>query len=93
MISTVSAEKIDIDESLSTCRFAQRVALIKNEYRVNEEVDDKLMIKRLKKEVDYLKNEIRLLKGDTRGPLSLTEKEDCEELINTFISTKESDMM
>ena len=43
MIATCSIEKANIDESISTCRFAQRVALIKNDATLNEEVDPKLV--------------------------------------------------
>ena len=37
-----------LEESLSTCRFAQRVACVSNAVRVNEEVDPQLVITRLK---------------------------------------------
>lgn len=40
-----------LDESISTCRFAQRVAMVTNELRVNEEVDPAAIIRRLKQEV------------------------------------------
>ena len=43
MIATCSVEKGSIDESISTCRFAQRVALIKNDATLNEELDPKLV--------------------------------------------------
>ena len=43
MIATCSVEKGSIDESISTCRFAQRVALIKNDAMLNEELDPKLV--------------------------------------------------
>jgi hypothetical protein len=32
------------------CRFAQRVAMVKNEATINESLDPQLMIKRLKQE-------------------------------------------
>jgi hypothetical protein len=40
-----------LDESISTCRFAQRVAMVTNELRVNEEVDPAAVIRRLKQQV------------------------------------------
>jgi kinesin family protein 6/9 len=64
MIATISAEKDNIDESISTCRFAQRVALIKNSLLKNEAVDPALIIQKLKKENEELKAEIAFLKGD-----------------------------
>jgi len=63
MIANISIDKSDITESVSTLKFSQNVASIKNDYRVNEEQDPSLVIKRLRKEIDTLKNEIKLLKG------------------------------
>ena len=51
MVATVSPEELALDESVSTCRFAQRVALISNRLELNEEVDPKLLIARLKAQV------------------------------------------
>ena len=49
MIATVSPKEEDIPESLSTCKFAMRVALIKNDIVRNETVDPGVIIARLKK--------------------------------------------
>ena len=48
MIATVSGDLRNLDESISTCKFAQRVAMVKNEATINEQLDPALMIKRLK---------------------------------------------
>ena len=45
MIATCAIERANIDETISTCRFSQRVALVKNEAIVNEELDPKLVCK------------------------------------------------
>ncbi|XP_018422884.1 PREDICTED: kinesin-like protein KIF6 [Nanorana parkeri] len=74
MIATLSMEKRNIDESISTCRFAQRVALIKNEALLNEEIDPQLMIVRLKKEIQALKDELALVTGEPRTD-DLTQEE------------------
>jgi kinesin family protein 6/9 len=50
MIATASPEEPDLDESISTCRFASRVALIKNYVVKNESVDPGIVIERLKRE-------------------------------------------
>ena len=79
MIATVSAEKEQTDESISTCRFAQRVALVKNEAVVNEEVDPFVAIARLKRQVETLKAEIDFLKntnGDDNETLTDVEVAD-----------------
>jgi len=51
MVATVNAEQEQLEESISTCRFAQRVAMVTNELRVNEEVDPAAIIRKLKQEV------------------------------------------
>ena len=51
MIATISPEAQFTDESVSTCHFAQRVALVKNSASVNEEVEPELVIQRLRAEV------------------------------------------
>lgn len=56
MIATCAVERGNIDETISTCRFSQRVALVKNEAIVNEELDPKLVkanIKELNIRGDY----------------------------------------
>ncbi|KAJ8401237.1 hypothetical protein AAFF_G00388190 [Aldrovandia affinis] len=74
MIATVSVDKRSVEESISTCRFAQRVALIKNEALLNEELDPTLVILRLKKEIQSLKEELALVTGEKRED-DLTEEE------------------
>ena len=39
MIATINPEAVHTEESLSTCKFAQRVSLIKNRATVNEDTD------------------------------------------------------
>ncbi|CAD7696223.1 unnamed protein product [Ostreobium quekettii] len=77
MIANITFEQMHVDESISTCKFAQRVAMIANEVVVNEELDPQLVIKRLKKEVHDLKEDLRMLKGEEadRGPLTEEERE------------------
>jgi kinesin family protein 6/9 len=48
MVATISAQQDDIDESICTCRFASRVAMIKNYVVKNEAVDPGVIIERLK---------------------------------------------
>ncbi|NXI36936.1 KIF6 protein, partial [Galbula dea] len=86
MIATLSVDKRNIDESISTCRFAQRVALIKNEAVLNEEIDPRLMIIQLKKEIQELKDELALVTGKQRtSELSQEELIQLDELIATFL--------
>eukprot|EP01135_Chromosphaera_perkinsii_P002730 Nk52_evm98s226 gene=Nk52_evmTU98s226 len=93
MIATMSVERPNIDESISTCRFAQRVALIENEATLNEELDPKLVISRLKKEIRLLKDELALATGDDsdKGPLTNAEIKVCEALVDSFINNDDEE--
>ena len=55
------------------------MALIKNEAKINEELDPRLVIQRLKREVDELRNQIAMVNGgelaSTLGELSANEME------------------
>jgi len=74
MIATINPNKDHTDESMSTCRFAQRVACISNAVKVNEEVDPQRIIKRLKKEVADLREELALLRGGDEEEVELSEE-------------------
>ncbi|XP_036398153.1 kinesin-like protein KIF6 [Megalops cyprinoides] len=86
MIATVSVDKRNVDESISTCRFAQRVALIRNEALLNEELDPALLIIRLKREIQSLKEELAMVTGEQRED-QLTEEEihNLEEQVQKFV--------
>ncbi|GKT18738.1 Kinesin-9, partial [Aduncisulcus paluster] len=58
MLATISVEPNNIPETISTCTFAMNVAEIKNNAMVNEDLDPRLVIKRLKRENAQLKAEI-----------------------------------
>ncbi|XP_053829863.1 kinesin-like protein KIF6 isoform X2 [Vidua macroura] len=92
MIAMLAMDKRNIDESISTCRFAQRVALIKNEAVLNEEIDPRLMIVQLKKEIQDLKDELALVTGKQRASeLSQEELLQLDELIETFLKDNDPD--
>lgn len=91
MVAMMNPESGHLDESISTCRFAQRVAMISNKVEVNEELDPSLVIRRLKQEVRDLKEEIRLLKGDgedaDRGPLTESELDRVRKQVGEFVES------
>ncbi|XP_056419633.1 kinesin-like protein KIF6 [Hyla sarda] len=94
MIATLSLDKKNIDESISTCRFAQRVALIKNEAVLNEEIDPQLMIGRLKKEIQALKDEIALMTGEQRTTdLTPDELQRLEEQLQIFLDDQDPESL
>ncbi|KAL4088422.1 hypothetical protein PRIC1_012844 [Phytophthora ramorum] len=75
MVATVSPEKDQTGESVSTCRFAQRVARVKNDARLNEEVDPAVIIRQLKAQVASLEEELAILKGDVNEGSELKDYE------------------
>ena len=75
MIATISPEAKHTDESISTCHFAQRVALVKNEASINEEVEPELVISRLRAEVKRLRDEVAFLQGKNSNDGSDDEDE------------------
>lgn len=91
MIATISLEANQTDEAISTCHFAQRVALIKNNAFVNEELEPELVIKRLKVEVKRLQEEVRFLKGENGegDGLSNEEREEVEKAVKEYVAGDE----
>ncbi|RHY32570.1 hypothetical protein DYB32_002426 [Aphanomyces invadans] len=75
MVATASAEKeqTDVCESLSTCRFAQRVARVRNDAHLNEEVDPVIVIRQLKAQIVALQEELTVLKGEAVRALAIRE--------------------
>ncbi|XP_026209605.1 kinesin-like protein KIF6 isoform X1 [Anabas testudineus] len=93
MIATMAADKRNLDESISTCRFAQRVALIKNEAVLNEELDPALLIERLKREIQSLKEELAMSTGEQRDDqLTVEEIQKLEDLVKAFLDDPDPDM-
>eukprot|EP00826_Nyctotherus_ovalis_P063340 TRINITY_DN9282_c0_g1_i10.p1 TRINITY_DN9282_c0_g1~~TRINITY_DN9282_c0_g1_i10.p1 ORF type:complete len:584 (+),score=206.55 TRINITY_DN9282_c0_g1_i10:821-2572(+) len=90
MIATINPTVSDVYESLSTCRFAERVAKIRNDAQKNEVTDPAIIIQRLKKENAELKAEIALLKGGKQKEhLEPEDIDECNKLVEEFISNKD----
>eukprot|EP00351_Strombidinopsis_sp_SopsisLIS2011_P000825 CAMPEP_0116880628 /NCGR_PEP_ID=MMETSP0463-20121206/12563_1 /TAXON_ID=181622 /ORGANISM="Strombidinopsis sp, Strain SopsisLIS2011" /LENGTH=108 /DNA_ID=CAMNT_0004531409 /DNA_START=847 /DNA_END=1173 /DNA_ORIENTATION=- len=88
MVATMSAQEVDIRDSLSTCRFARSVQLIQNDMKKNERVDPGVIIQRLKKEVAELKAELAMAKGgEQRDHLSGEDIERCNAMVKDFIKS------
>ncbi|GMH35911.1 hypothetical protein BSKO_03779 [Bryopsis sp. KO-2023] len=60
MIANVWGDEGNLNETLSTCRFAQRMQRVQNVVTVNVEHDDSLRAKQLEREIDELKNELAM---------------------------------
>uniref|UniRef100_A0A8C8A2Y9 Kinesin family member 6 n=1 Tax=Oryzias sinensis TaxID=183150 RepID=A0A8C8A2Y9_9TELE len=92
MIATLAVDKRNLDESISTCRFAQRVALIKNEAILNEELDPVLLIAHLKEEILTLKKQLATMMGEQKDEqLTADEMLKLEELIEAFLNDPDPD--
>ena len=93
MIATCSIERASVEESISTVRFAQRVAMIKNEVTLNEELDPKLIIAKLKRETEELKNQLHLASGGKQSddPLEEYEIERCKATVQAFVEDSDPD--
>ena len=90
MISTVHVDEDYIDESISTCQFAMRVALIKNTVLRNETVDPNIIIQKLKRENQELKAEIALLRGgNVKSELTPEDEARCRSIIKEYVSTRD----
>jgi kinesin family protein 6/9 len=86
MIANLSADFDDVLESLSTCRFAQRVALVKNTAVVNEIVDPAILVQKQKNEIEELKAELAMLKGkNQKSFLEQSDLDECEKIVNEFL--------
>lgn len=79
MIATISPDTQQTDESISTCHFAQRVALIQNKAKVNEELDPKITIQRLKNELEKLRHEVKFLKRMNQDTTNSNDEDEGEE--------------
>jgi kinesin family protein 6/9 len=89
MIATVYPKDDNLDESIATCHFAQRVAMIKNTSKRNEVVDPEVIISRLKRENEELKSEVRILKGeDFKEKLTKEDERNCEEYVDQLMEDK-----
>jgi kinesin family protein 6/9 len=88
MLACLSFELAHLDESISTSRFAQRVAAIKNKALVNEEVDPYVMVKQLKAQLREARDELAVARGDAQArfrELDEEERSGCVSLVRAFL--------
>jgi kinesin family protein 6/9 len=67
MIATINPELEHTNESISTCRFAQRVARVQNAAMVNEVQDPAVLISQLKTKMSALEQEVSYLRAQKDG--------------------------
>lgn len=96
MVATVNVEQAQVDESISTCRFAQRVAMIVNDAKVNEELDPAIVIARLKRRVQELEAQLAVARpGDDAdgepAPFDDSARARCDTLVDEFVNSAADD--
>ncbi|XP_078484249.1 kinesin-like protein KIF6 [Ciona intestinalis] len=87
MVATISAQKRHLEESVSTCQFAQRVAEITNKVKANISIDSDAMIAKLEDTIKLLKEEIGSKKS-TDAPAVHLEENELDQLIDDFLNGK-----
>ncbi len=91
MVANLSAELGNIDESISTARFAQRCSMLVNEIHVNQHIDLNLVIKRLEEENASLRREIELAGGEAvRRGLTREEEEKTQIAVERFLVSEDT---
>jgi len=78
MMAMISPSSDAFGESLSTLKFATRAKKIKNEARINEDVDQRALLRRYEIELKKLKNELNeknMMMEGTHQPQMLSQLE------------------
>lgn len=103
LIANCSTDLTNIDETLSTLRFAVRCSKIENEVTVNSHMDLNILVSKLNSENNELKLKIvNLLKEkEEKGSLEIVskpselsdyEKDECKVIISDYIFKKTPDL-
>ncbi|KAG5511428.1 hypothetical protein JKF63_07391 [Porcisia hertigi] len=93
MLATAHVVASQVAETISTCQFAQRVALIQQAPQVNVETDPVLLVRKLRAEVAQLKDEVAYLRANGGGAealaadrtLTADEKNVCRGMVEAYI--------
>eukprot|EP00761_Pharyngomonas_kirbyi_P010012 gb/GECH01010030.1/.p1 GENE.gb/GECH01010030.1/~~gb/GECH01010030.1/.p1 ORF type:complete len:668 (+),score=126.94 gb/GECH01010030.1/:1-2004(+) len=93
MIATLNPDPNNIWECISTCRFSQRVALIKQTATINEQLDPMSLIRRLKKENKTLREELAFYRSDVNDSdiLSSDERSIIQQKVDAFLRDEDLD--
>ena len=85
MVATMHPGLAHTDESISTCRFAQRVAKVTNVAEINEEVDQAALIEKLKQENWKLREEGGMADDAAEVQLGPEELASLHAALRTFV--------
>ncbi|XP_018324670.1 kinesin heavy chain-like isoform X2 [Agrilus planipennis] len=93
MLATVTISPYNFEETLSTCKFSQRVAMVSTDAYINEEFDPYQEISELSKEVENLRNHLKLQScpyDDGNTALTDDEISKCKEIVSDLIDSDET---
>lgn len=92
MVATLSVEKDNIHETLSTCQFGQRVARIQNRAVINQTSDLAAVVSRLEEENRKLRNQLREASSTkVEEPLTENEMKTLCELVTDYLASEDGE--
>lgn len=86
LVANIYGEAAQIEETLSTLRFATRMKCVQTKPSINEHVDPVLQVRRLKKEIQFLKEELSMCNTLTNDILSETHVEEVRSQVQRYLS-------
>ncbi|CAL1534907.1 unnamed protein product [Lymnaea stagnalis] len=92
LVANMWAEKAQLEETVSTLRFATRMMCVASEPCVNEVYDPALLVKKLQREIQHLKSELAMHDTLTNrslisyDPLSEQQKYEIKSQVRRFLS-------
>ncbi|KAK7170235.1 hypothetical protein R3I94_000470 [Phoxinus phoxinus] len=90
LVANIYGEGAQIEETLSTLRFATRMKCVKTKPLINEHVDLVLQVQRLEKEIQFLKEELsmcnKLTNRVSNEILSETQVEEARRQVQRYLS-------
>uniref|UniRef100_UPI0037E99A8C kinesin-like protein KIF9 n=1 Tax=Semicossyphus pulcher TaxID=241346 RepID=UPI0037E99A8C len=91
LVANIYGEAAQIEETLSTLRFASRMKRVQTEPAVNEHLDPAALIKKLQRDVDMLKEELSMYntqmnrQGITYQPLSEAQHAEIQSQVQRYL--------
>ncbi|CAG9317648.1 unnamed protein product [Blepharisma stoltei] len=90
LIATMNSDANQLEETLSTAKFAKRCSKLVADVSVNEQVDSNLLIQRLRQENAQLKRQLANSSEDSRltdsPSLTLSDSELCKKQVAMFLA-------
>jgi len=91
LVATISMDPLYYKESLSTCRFSQRVGLVKNSAQVNTHISPQLQIANLSRQIHELKEELQILRGTDEPELTSEQLRSLRSSVQTYLESNDNE--